>query len=242
MSLLAAVVLPLAAAGGTMMAVAAAGIDSLLVPLFGTEFDFKLAVAAVSLPHFTAGALRTLQLRHDIDWPLFVRFGILCALASFAGALLQEHLSSGLITRVFAGLLVIAGGLGLTGILERKHEGKAAAWLAGGASGLFGGLCGEQGGLRAVGLLGFGLRKEAFVATGAAVGVLSDLVRIPVYAARQWGDLRQTWMAVAGAVAGVLVGIFIGRRLLRKLPQDRFARVVSGVIMLVGVLLFFRHP
>lgn len=235
-------VLPVAAAAGTMMAVAAAGIDSLLIPLFGMTFDFKLAVAAVSLPHFAAGALRTWQLRRDIDRRLFLRFGVVCALASFAGAFVQERFSSEVMTYVFASLLIVAGLLGLTGILERKHQGKAAAWLSGGASGFFGGLCGEQGGLRAVGLLGFGLSKEAFVATGAAVGVISDLVRMPIYAARQWDQLPQTALAVAGALVGVLTGIFIGKWLLKKLPQDRFGRVVSGVIMGVGVLLFFRKP
>lgn len=225
-----------------MMAVAAAGIDSLLIPLFSIEYDFKLAVAAVALPHFTAGALRTWQLRKDIDRPLFLRFGIVCALASLAGALVQERFSSEVITYVFATLLVAAGLLGFTGILERKHQGKAAAWLAGGASGFFGGLCGEQGGLRAVGLLGFGLPKEAFVATGAAVGVVSDLVRIPVYAVRQWSDLPQAVWPIVGAIAGAVIGIFIGERMLKKLPQDRFGRVVSAVILAVGVLLFFRKP
>jgi uncharacterized membrane protein YfcA len=241
-SLFGTFVLPLAAAGGTMMAVAAAGIDSLLVPLFSLEYDFKLAVASIALPHFTAGALRTWQLRKDIQRRLFLRFGIVCALASFAGALVQERFDTDVITYVFAALLVVSGLLGFTGILERKHQGKAAAWIAGGASGFFGGLCGEQGGLRAVGLMGLGLSKEEFVATGAAVGVLGDLMRLPVYAVRQWSELPQTALPTAGAVVGVVLGIFIGKRLLKKLPADRFGRVVSAVIVVVGVLLFFRKP
>lgn len=241
MSLLGAAVLPVAAAGGTMMAVAAAGIDSLLIPLFSLDFDFRVAVAAVSVPHFLAGVLRTAQLRKRIAWPVFFPFAVMSALATLAGALLQSRFSSSLITQVFAGLLVISGVLGFTGILERKHEGKAAAWVAGGAAGFFGGLCGEQGGLRAAGLMGFGLPKEAFVATGAAVGVVGDLIRIPIYAVRQWDELQDTWLAVGGAVVGVIAGIFVGRWLLKRLPQDRFSRVVSGVIVVVGVLLFFRR-
>lgn len=241
MSLFGMAVIPVAALGGTMMAVAAAGVDSVLVPLFGLQYDFKLAVAAVSLPHFAASALRTIQLHRHIDWRLFLRFGVVCAIASFGGAYLQERFSSALMTYVFAALLVVAGVLGFTGILERKHEGRAAAWLAGSASGFFGGLCGEQGGLRAVALMGFGLSKETFVATGAAVGLVTDLVRMPVYALREWQDLQDTWLEVAGATAGVLAGVFIGRLVLRRLPQHRFAHVVSSAIVLIGVLLFFRR-
>lgn len=224
-----------------MMAVAAAGIDSLLIPLFSLEYDFRLAVAAVAVPHFVAGVIRTAQLRSKIDWRVFTPFAVMSALFTLAGALLQSRVSSSIVTHVFAGLLVVSGLLGFTGLLKREHKGKAAAWVAGGAAGFFGGLCGEQGGLRAAGLMGFGLSKEAFVATGAAVGVVGDLVRIPIYAVRQWDDLQQTWLPVAGALAGVVAGLFIGQKLLKKLPQDLFDKVVSGVIVVVGVLLFFRH-
>lgn len=241
MSLLGAAVLPVAAAGGTMMAVAAAGIDSLLIPLFSLEFDFRLAVAAVSVPHFVAGAIRTFQLRRQIDRRVFVPFAVMSALATLAGAMLQSRISSAIVTQVFAALLVISGLLGFTGVLERKHKGKAAAWVAGGAAGFFGGLCGEQGGLRAAGLMGFGLSKEAFVATGAAVGVIGDIVRMPIYAVRQWDELPPTLLPMAGALVGVVAGLFLGQKLLKKLSQDRFGKVVSGVIVVVGVLLFFRH-
>jgi uncharacterized membrane protein YfcA len=224
--------------GGAMTAVAGAGTGSTLVPLFGTQFDFKLAVAAVTLPHLAATTTRTLQLWRHIDRALFLRFGIVCAVASLGGAILQSRISSPVITYAFAVLLIIAGVLGLTGQLERRRTGRSAAWLAGAASGFFGGLAGEQGGFRAVALLGFKLDKEAFVATGAAVGAVIDLVRMPVYWARQWDDLGQTWALTAIATAGAVIGIFAGQRLLRRIPQARFARVVSGVILAVGVLLF----
>jgi hypothetical protein len=95
------------------------------------------------------------------------------------------------VTYIFATMLVLAGTMGLTGVSGRIRLGRHGAWLAGGISGLFGSLAGEQGGFRAVALLGFGLSKEAFVATGTAVAVIVDAVRAPVYLVTQ--DPSVTW-------------------------------------------------
>jgi uncharacterized membrane protein YfcA len=75
--------------GGVMAALAGAGIGSTLVPLFALHVDFKVAVAAAALPHLVGSALRAYRLRQAIDWPLLRRFGIVCAVASFVGALLH---------------------------------------------------------------------------------------------------------------------------------------------------------
>lgn len=233
------VVLLVAVAGGTMTAVAGAGTGSTLVPLFALQFDFKLAVAAVALPHLAATTVRTLQLQKEIDRSLLMRFGLVCAVASLIGALVQSHVSAPVITDAFAVLLVLAGLFGLTGMSARTHGSEKAAWIAGAASGFFGGIAGEQGGFRAIGLLGFDLKKEAFVATSTAVGVLIDLVRMPIYWVQQWDKLQLMWLLITLATAGAVSGIFVGQRLLRRVPQERFSRVVSGVILVVGVLLFF---
>lgn len=60
------VVLAVAVIGGTMTALAGVGIGSTLVPLFGYQFDFKRAVAAV-VPHLCASVVQAFRLRHEID-------------------------------------------------------------------------------------------------------------------------------------------------------------------------------
>jgi uncharacterized membrane protein YfcA len=147
-----------------------------------------------------------------------------------------------IITYLFAGLLVLAGGLGLTGVTERIRLGRRAAWLAGAGSGFFGGLAGEQGGLRAVALLGFHLGKEPFVATGTAVAVIIDIVRAPVYLLMQQDAVGSLWHLIAVATAGVVAGTFGGGSLLGRLPERRFERFVSGIILVIGALLFLKRP
>lgn len=229
-------------AGGTMAALVGAGVGSTLVPLFAVQIDFKLAVAAAAIPHLVGGIQRTVQLRHHVDGRLLLRFGIVCALTSLIGALLHAAASHALVTYLFAGLLVLAGLLGLGGLSERLKFRGPFAWIAGAISGFFGGFAGEQGGIRAVALLGFDLGKEAFVATGTAVGVLIDVVRTPVYVATYRDALAGVWGIIILSTLGVVVGTAFGGRLLRKVPGHLFKRVVSAIILGIGALLFLHAP
>lgn len=236
------VVLAIAVMGGGMTALAGAGTGSMLVPLFGYQFDFKLAVAAVAVPHLSASAVRAFRLRHDIDQSLFFQFGLVCAVASLIGALVHTQVTVPVVAYLFAILLVIAGVLGLTGLAERIELGRKASWIGGAVSGFFGGLAGEQGGFRAIALLGFDLRKETFVATSTAVAVLIDVVRTPVYWFSQWDELQPIWGLIGLATAGAVAGTFVGEALPRRVSQKFFIRVVSGIILMIGVLLFLREP
>jgi hypothetical protein len=210
------------------------------VPLFAVRLEFKTAVAAATLPHLVGSAMRTVQLWREVDRRLLVRFGLLSAVGGLFGALLHARVSSPVITYLFAGLLVVAGLLGLLGLSEKVRLGGAAAWIAGAVSGFFGGLAGEQGGLRAVGLLGFQLRRETFVATATAVAVVVDVVRAPVYVVTQWSSLRPAAAYIAGACAAVVVGTWVGGSLRRRIPEATFRRVVSGVILAIAVLLLLQ--
>jgi uncharacterized membrane protein YfcA len=226
--------------GAVMAALTGAGIGSTLIPLFSLHVDFKLAVAAAAVPHLVGSAMRVVELRAQVDRALLLRFGVLCAVASFAGALAQKAVTSPVIAYAFGGLLVLAGLLGLLGASEKVRLPHGAAWVAGAVSGLLGGLAGEQGGLRAVALMGFDLRKEAFVATSTAVAVIVDVVRAPVYLVTQWSALRPVLWLVGVAVAGVVVGTLLGRLPRQRLPERTFRRVVAGIVVVIGVLLLLR--
>src|SRR5437899_12396609 len=53
--------------------------------------------------------------------------------------------------------------------------------IAGGVSGGFGGLVGNQGGIRSAAMLGLNVPRDAFVATATAIALMVDVARVPVY-------------------------------------------------------------
>ncbi len=75
----------------------------------------------------------------------------------------------------------------------------------GALSGVFGGLVGNQGGIRSAALLGFDLPREAFVATATAVGVIVDLARMPVYLATSAGAIAASWRLVVALGVVIIV-------------------------------------
>lgn len=239
MTFAAAVVL-VACAGAVMAALTGAGIGSTLVPLFSLRFDFKVAVAAAALPHLVGSAMRAVELRRHVDRRVLVRFGALSAAGSFAGALLQPRVGTPALTAVFAALLMLAGVLGILGVAEKVRLSGAGAWIAGGVSGFLGGVAGEQGGLRAVALLGFDLPRETFVATAAAVAVVVDVVRAPVYVLAQARSLESAGILILLATMAVAVGTWLGGLLRARVPEKLFRRVVSGVVFLIGALLLLQ--
>jgi uncharacterized membrane protein YfcA len=232
-------VLLAAAAAGAVASVAGFGIGSILTPLLAWRLGAKLAVAAVSVPHVVGTALRFWRLRGHVDRRVLLSFGLASAAGGLLGALLHVYANSPALAVVLGVLLVFAGVLGLTGLAERLRFRGPWAWVAGAASGACGGLVGNQGGIRSAALLGFGLPKEAFVATATAIALLVDAVRVPVYLVTQTGDLAGAWPLIALATAGVVVGTLAGERVLRGIPEPVFRRLVAALILALGVVMFF---
>jgi uncharacterized membrane protein YfcA len=148
---------------------------------------------------------------------------------------------SAILGYVLGVLLVFAGFMGLTGLAARMSFGKRTAWSAGALSGMFGGLVGNQGGIRSAALLGFNLRRDAFVATATAIALLVDLFRMPVYAMLQFHQIVSQWQMAAVAAVGVVAGTVSGKWMLRRIPENTFRLIVSGIILVLGVWMLV-HP
>jgi hypothetical protein len=219
---------------GAIAAIASFGIGSILTPVLAVSVGTKLAVAIVSIPHFIGTALRFVVIREHVDRRVLWSFGITSAAGGLVGALLHIWLRSAVLGYVLGVLLVFAGVMGITGLAARMEFGRRIAWIAGALSGMFGGLVGNQGGIRSAALLGFGLQRDAFVATATAIALLVDVFRMPVYAALQWRQIATQWPSAAIATIGVLVGTLSGKWMLRRIPQHVFRIIVASIILALG--------
>ncbi len=235
-----ALIFLVAIVGGGIASVAGFGIGSILTPTLAAKLGTKLAVAAVSIPHLAGTVLRFALIRQHVNRRVLLGFGIASAVGGLAGALLHTRFSSVVLSYVLGALLVFAGLTGVTGLASRMRFGRRTAWLAGAASGIFGGLVGNQGGIRSAALLGFDIEKESFVATATAIALLVDAARMPVYFATESHQLRQVWIYLVLGTAGVLAGTIAGQRVLSRIPPNVFRPVVSLIILALGVALLIR--
>src|SRR5690606_11671864 len=134
------------------------------------------------------------------------------------------------LARTLAGFLLPTAAAHLGALARRGHPHGPAVGLLGVGSGFFGGVAGNQGGLRAAALTAFGLGPAAFVATSTATGLLVDAARTPVYLWRAGTRLLELWPLLTLATTGVVIGTLAGERLLLGLSRERFGQVVAGAI------------
>ncbi len=226
---------------GAIAAISGFGIGSILTPLLAAWMGTKLAVAVVSIPHFIGTALRFAVIRQHVNRHVLWSFGITSAAGGLIGAVLHIWLRSVVLGYVLGALLVFAGITGISGLAARMRFGRRSAWVAGALSGMFGGLVGNQGGIRSAALLGFGLQRDAFVATATAIALLVDLCRMPVYAALQYRQMVAQWPLAAIAALGVVVGTLSGKWMLQRIPQNVFRLMVAGIILALGIWMLV-HP
>jgi uncharacterized membrane protein YfcA len=222
---------------GATAAVVGFGIGSMLTPLVAASTGMSAAVAAVTIPHFVATAIRCWRMRASIDRGVLLRFGVLSAIGGLAGAVAYSRLGSESLTRVLGGLLLLTAAAQLTGWSERWRPRGAIVSALGLASGFFGGIAGNQGGLRSAALTSFGLSATALVATGTATGLLVDAARTPVYLWASGSEVLALWRPIAIATAGVVAGTFLGERILLGLSPKNFRKVLGVAIGILGIWL-----
>jgi hypothetical protein len=229
------ILVALSVLAGGVAALSGFGIGSLLTPALAISSGTKLAVAAVAIPHVAATGLRLWMLRAAINREVLLRFGLPSAIGGLAGALLQSFLTSPILSAVLGVLLIFAGLSELSGLSARLRFPGRWAIVAGVLSGLFGGLVGNQGGIRSAALLRFGLPRETLVATATASALLVDAARVPVYLVSSGMQLTAMWPLIAALTVGVLLGTLLGAPILRRIPDALFHRLLAVLLIVLGV-------
>jgi uncharacterized membrane protein YfcA len=233
----------IAAAGflaGGVAAIVGFGIGSIFTPLLAVWLDARVAVAAISIPHVIGTAVRFYLLEGRVDRRVLWSFGIASVAGGIIGALLNTVFSSPALLRLLAVLLLFVGAGELIGFSRRIVFRGAVAWIAGALSGLLGGLVGNQGGLRSAALLGFRMDRDTFVATVTAIGLMVDAARMPVYFVAYSSELRALVTPIVVATVATVAGTVIGGRILRRIPEAWFRRIVAIVLLMLAVVLLLR--
>jgi uncharacterized membrane protein YfcA len=64
-------------------------------------------------------------------------------------------------------------------------------------------------------------------------------VRVPVYLFTQGRALLAIWPLVLGSTVAVVAGTLLGRLILGRLSEDLFRRVVSALVLALGISMLF---
>jgi uncharacterized membrane protein YfcA len=218
-------------------AMAGFGAATVLTPLAMLFLNAKTALAVVAAFHLFGTCSRLLFFGRHIRWSTWAQFGLTGVVCSFLGAHVAARLSPAAVELLFGSflLLYVAGDLLLPGRLRLPAA--PLTLVSGGAvSGVVAGLLGTGGAIRAACLLAFGLPQVVYLGTSAAIALVVDATRLPVYVAE--GLIPSSLGPVLVSLAPVaFAGAWMGQRLVRRLPAAGFHRFVLVLLALMGLKL-----
>lgn len=231
------------------------GLGTILTPVFMLFFPIDVAVALTAIVHFLNNVFKTGLIGKHANWRVVLLFGSFAAVAAFGGAALLETLAeneeafysytigskvcniTGL-KLVIALLLIFFALFDILPIFKKVAFDKKMLWMGGLISGFFGGLSGHQGALRSAFLIRLNLGKEGFVATGIIIACIVDLVRMGVYfSSGKDFHFQENAPLLITAVLASFAGAYFGRQLLKKVTVTFVQYLVSGLIIVMGILL-----
>lgn len=214
--------------------VAGFGSSTVLLPVALFFFDFKTALVLVALMHIFGNIGRISFFQRGLDQRMLLIFGIPSIVLTLIGALLVSYLPQEMLKGILGIFLVIYASISFWKEDLQIKPSLRNAILGGGLSGFLAGLIGTGGALRGAFLTAFGLPKEKYIATAAGVALAVDITRIPVYFAEGFlGSQYYGYIPLLFIIA--LSGSFAGKQIVKRVPQEKFKKVVLVAILLVGI-------
>src|SRR3989304_7282180 len=214
--------------------IAGFGSSTVFLPLALLFFDFKTALVLVALLHIFGNLGRISFFRHGLDKRILLIFGVPSVVLTLIGALLITYISQNTLKGILGMFLVIYAGISFWKENLKIKPSMLNSILGGGLSGFLAGLIGTGGALRGAFLTAFGLPKERYIATAAAIALAVDITRIPLYFAGGFLSNQYFWY-IPFLFIIALGGSFTGKHIIKRIPQEKFKKAVLIAILIIGM-------
>lgn len=210
------------------------GSSVFFVPLAQFLFDFQSVLMLTALLHnFSNSAKLVLFYRH-LDYQLLLLYGLPSTVFVVLGAWLSKwlhlqylELTLGVFLLVFASFVIMYPSF-------RLSQDRFSAVTGGSVAGFLAGLIGTGGAIRGMSLAAFNLEKSVFIATSAGIDFFVDISRTIVYWRNDYYRSEFNWY-VPMLILIAFAGSYMGKRLLGKLSQDTFRKIVLSLLILIGI-------
>jgi len=228
------------------------GLGTILTPAFILFFPIEISIALTGIVHLLTNFFKIVLIGKHTNWKVGLKFGITAMLGAFIGAEILLILSDQpmLYSYIFYGktfsvtpikltisLLMFAFALfEIMPLLQKIVLDESKLFIGGLLSGFFGGLSGNQGALRSIFLIRYGLTKESFIATGILIACFVDIIRLSVYSSRFFSvEIYQNINVLIVAIISAFAGAFIGNKLLKKVTLHFVQRAVTVMILMLAI-------
>ncbi len=214
------------------------GSSLFFVSIFQFLYDFQLVLALTGLLHVFSNTAKIILFWKTIEWKLTWWVGSSSVVLAIAGAYLTRlidfeyaRLTLGVFQMGFSAFFLLSPAFSIRATFK-------AALLGGGIAGFLAGFIGTGGAIRGLVLAAFRLEKNLFVGTSAAIDFGVDFSRTLIYLDSGYFG-HAAWMYVPFLLIASFAGSYIGKRLLGKITEWNFRKVLLVLVFLAGLILVF---
>lgn len=211
------------------------GSSTFFVPFAQFFEDLRLVMALTALLHVFGNLSKIYLFRKHFVPALFKSFALPAIIMTGAGAYLTSYASTHLMKEALGIFLILMSILFYFRPKFIKNPNRRAVAVLSGVSGFLTGFLGTGGALRGLALSALGTSKNVFVMTSASVDLGGDVLRAGIYISKGYmGSDHFFYLPLLFICAWI--GSLIGQKLLDKISEDVFQKIVLGVIFLTGIL------
>jgi uncharacterized protein len=200
--------------------------------------DFKTALVLVAITHLAANSGATTFFRHGLDKRLILLFGVPSIFITIIGAYLVVYIPQNLLIILLGIFLLVFSILFLIRPDFKVSTSNTNTIIGGALSGFLQGLIGIGGPLRGAFIISYDLDKFKYIATLAAIAVIIDLTRIPIYLTNNLLE-SQYYIYIPILITLGVIGSYIGKKIVIFIPQEIFKKIVLVAIGLASLILIF---
>lgn len=213
-------------AGGFLLSAA-------IAPIIGV----KPIVPVISVALLISHSARALLNMRDFDRSVYFAIALPAVPCIIGGALIYGRLEATAIAILLGCVILSSIPIRRWAKAREVNAGKPTLHAAGA---VYGGLSGTSigpGMLLIPFMLGYGLRKEAFVATLAVIALTTNVTRVSIFGGMELLDSRYLLLGVLIGLV-TIPGNWIGRSFLRRMTNDGHGTLVD-ILTVIGALNFF---
>jgi len=217
------------------------GLSTIMIPVMVLFYPLPETLLFVGAIHWFNDLWKLLLFREGIRGRLILSFGIPGVVATVLAARLMFSISGTILARILGVFLIIYVVFLLAKSAFKVSQSTAAAAIGGALSGFAAGIFGMGGAIRAMFLSAFNLPKAVYLATAGAIAIVIDTPRLATYVLQGarleplllWGMLL--------FVPASFLGANLGKRLVDRIPERHFRKVIAVFLFIIGLKLLV-HP
>ncbi len=214
------------------------GSSTFFVPIALQFESFQLVLALTALLHCFGNLFKMFLFRKDFLWAHFFQLAIPSVLMTGVGALMTVTFNTDLMTQILGAFLIL---FSIYSLFIKKRALLLPKWLAiffSALSGFLTGFVGTGGALRGLALSAMQLPKNSFVALSSSIDIGGDFLRAFIYVKNGFMDWNQ-WYYLPLLALAAFAGASLGKKILNKINQNLFEKIVAIFILLSGISMFF---